>query len=70
MKNFIHSILLFPKLIQGAKVLFTFMKGFPEPENVDRSEQTNISFISCMTGIAFIIEQQISKRDDSDNFKA
>jgi len=35
------------------------MKGFPEPENVDRSEQTNISFISCMTGIAFIIEQQI-----------
>lgn len=35
------------------------MKGFPEPENVDRSEQTNIPFISCMTGIAFIIEQQI-----------
>lgn len=33
------------------------MKGFPEPENVDRSEQTNIPFISCMTGIAFIIEQ-------------
>lgn len=47
------------------------MKGFPEPENVDRSEQRNISFISCMTGIAFIkLNNRFSKPDDSDNFKA